>query len=886
MLGLVSLLGYLFTLSPTVALWDCGEFIAAAHTLGIPHPPGTPFYMLVGKFFELLVPLGGIAWRYNLLSALASVGVCLFVMEIAMILLAKAGVQSKWKIPAAFVGSSILAFSDTFWFNAVEAEVYGLSMLQFVAGIWMIFRWEQAEVGWSRDRWLVLYVFTTFLGTGLHMYSLLSLPLVWIFVGVKSGYIKGGWSIWGLLGCAGMSALVLFYNPLAIEHVAFLVSVLIIVLVFLLWAVQRNELNNIPYWLLGLLLFSVIFFTFDLLVAWAIWCVVVAMCSLGKPITLERIWIIGIVLLGAVALLVFLPQDKLGTGGWVLCGAGLLQAVWLLRKKSCNGNHKSLLLWILLVAGLGYSVQLYLPVRSALNPVIDENNPETWENFRATLERKQYQSDGMLQRAFVRRGEFVHQMGFHPRIGYLGYHLQQFLPAPLGAQSPANLTLIREKGVWGILHFLHRVFWQMVLVIVLLVIWQWRKKHEVALIAALFAMSSLGLIFYMNFADGTRSDSGHVLRWKRAMQALSEEAKQRDIYPLPPLMPLGSLQHSMQNLEMLPDKQQTAFLQSTEGKYARYWAQWLGVARQLGKNLPRLPGPVHLEVRERDYFYAPAFILYAILIAFCLGLGLQKMGSASWVERQDKYIRIVLSLIWILPFISHYPVHNRSGDFVAWDFAYNILNSVPSQGVVFTNGDNDTFPLWYLQLVEGVRKDVTVINLALSNLPWYREQIRKHYPHIKHALGEEEILRRAFIREAPPPWMQTNVQNALWRPTHADLFVLGIALANDWDINPLCFVFTTTEQEMIGLAPYAPYTGLVRQVGLEDSVAANLKVENLLHRYRYTGLESGNWRWQDGAARVVASYRHLVQIALGLPDLTRENRAALHRIQTRLFIGE
>ena len=182
---LIALVLYLKTLAPTVSFWDCGEFIACSYILGVPHPPGAPLYILLGRLFTLL-PLGEIAWRVNLMSALSSaLGIwCVYLCGVALGRRALGGVALR---PfgdgrdiscqaGAALGALALAVSYTYWFNATEAEVYGYSILFTTLSMWLIFYWEGTQHGTGNDRWLFLIAYLFGLGGGIHMLCLLTIP--------------------------------------------------------------------------------------------------------------------------------------------------------------------------------------------------------------------------------------------------------------------------------------------------------------------------------------------------------------------------------------------------------------------------------------------------------------------------------------------------------------------------------------------------------------------------------------------------------------------------------------------------------------------------------------------------------------------------------------
>lgn len=802
-LMILAALGYGLTLSRTVSFWDCGEFIAASHVLGIPHPPGTPFFVLLGRVWDVLFGgIAGTAFAINSLSAVASALCALLVLEITFKLMDGWHLRPGLRAALGFLAGSLTLFSDTFWFNAVEAEVYGISMFLLLLGVWTLLRWDEAPVA-NRNRWLVLFVYLAFLGTGVHTYSMLSLPVAWLFVGFRSGRFVPGRAT-GLAAGVAIAGLAYFlWFPWQFGlHVAFLLFVLA-GCGALAWGAWRKEWKDPLFWLLGIFLMSSVFVVQPFLVGLAF----------AIPLTALAWWVAH------------------------------------LRRKHAMGW--GLALALLLAAGVGYSVQLFLPLRSLTNPVLDENNPENWEDFKASLERKQYGSMGMLERAFYRRGDASSQLGFFPRIGYLGYHLNQFMAAPLGAQYPGKPREIGQAG--------HRILWELLLVAVGVAMWSRRRHPRVILLVSLFGLGSLGLLFYVNFADGSRPDSSWAASWYERMQVLRAESP----VALPELPSLTVVNNVLEAYRQVPPQLREQWIQSPQGSVLRDLLVWESELSKVGKPLPMPPGPVHLEVRERDYFYTPAFIFYAILVAVALG-NLATLWSSAIIQNGAL---LVACLAWLLPFLTHFERHDRSSDTVARDFAFNVLSSVPTNGILFTYGDNDTFPLWYLQMVEGVRTDVAVVNTSLANMAWYRSEILRAHPRLQLGdLHPDSISVRANRTALAPTvtFRDTVYRLSLtptWRPSEDELFASAL-IVNNWPATPVCYMYSASPDDLGELGAYLPLTGLVRQLGKSRAQADSLMRIHLVQRYRYTNLEKRDWVHQESTERVVGSYRWLVLTAL------------------------
>ena len=330
----VALIVYVLTMAPTVSFWDCGEFVACANTLGIPHPPGTPFFVFLARAVIVLLPfVGEIAKRVNYISVVSSAATvyvtALFAWELLATVLKTDALAEKIssKVRTAVLGSAalvagfLLTFSDTFWFNAVEAEVYGIAMLILMLVSYLGLVWYNKRNEEYSDRILIFICYIAFLGVGAHLYTMLTVPAVF--------------------------ALLLVAEP-------------------------KKIVERIPIWITGTLLCSVIYMVSAFIEISFICLIALSILCLAKPI----------------------------------------------KNKGVQRSMR-LSLAFAFFALIGYSTHLYIPIRSELNPIIDENNPEinirddqgnlqlgnlfkseNWEAFNNFVERKQYGSESMLTRAF------------------------------------------------------------------------------------------------------------------------------------------------------------------------------------------------------------------------------------------------------------------------------------------------------------------------------------------------------------------------------------------------------------------------------------------------------------------------------------------------------
>jgi tetratricopeptide (TPR) repeat protein len=398
---------------------------------------------------------------------------------------------------------------------------------------------------------------------------------------------------------------------------------------------------------------------------------------------------------------------------------------------------------LILVALVGYSVQGYIPVRSNLDPAIDENNPDNWERFKYFLERKQYGQQSMMERMFTRRGELANQFGVHPRMGFWSFFREQYMDKSLWFIP----ILLGGFGLWSQLK---------------------RRRKEGVILLFLILLSTVGLVLYMNFSDGTHYDS-----------------HRREI--------------------------------------------------------------IRLEVRDRDYFFTPGFVFFAL----SMGLGVSGvMHRLSRFKNWLGYSALAIFLISpVLPITKHFhSANNRSNKHIPYDYAYNLLNSCDKDAIMFTNGDNDTFPLWFAQEVEGIRKDVRVVNLSLLNTDWYILQL-KHNMEVPISFTDTEIARLRPYRTADGK--VSRVQ---------DLMIDNILDTNRWKY-PIYFAATVAQENKIykgnSIDNHLRMEGMAYRVVSEEGifmVDVEKMQDKLFNVFRFRGLNDPKVHKNENDRRLVANY--------------------------------
>ncbi|MGQ0721651.1 MAG: protein O-mannosyl-transferase family [Candidatus Eiseniibacteriota bacterium] len=572
---------YVITLSPDVSFWDSGEFIATSHAMGIPHPPGTPLYVLMGRVFSLLfhglLGVASPAQAVNLLSALPSAIAAVF-LYLCVVRVGKRlwndGVQSTFCLPATIAGATaaiFAAFSNTLWIDSIEAEVYAVSGMWAVFTTWLVLLWADSE---PRDeRLLVVTAYLLSLNIGVHLATYLAALAILPFAFLHERRIAIPVSF----------AVVL---AMAKDLQFFLVVVGLLILTTLQLALLPAAYRERYRWTLML--------AHGVAVLLAVWAV-----TSMTPSALRNLFI-------AVPPLV----------------AFFLPVIALPVPKKLENPFTDLGFLLGLVTVLGFTCHLYLPIRSALDPAINEAQPDNWDAFWKLILRDQYKPTSVLDRQATWVYQFDHM--------FWRYLREQW--------SPAFLALLAVPGV--LVHLR-------------------RDRRTFVLFGLLFLWTSAALVFKMNFTDQ--------------------------------------------------------------------------------------------EVRERDYFFAPGFFYFAVWMGLGLGwLSSLVMSGVSAPLRRGAGLVTAGVCVFIagVPMARGWESHDRRGNWIANDYAYNMLAGLEQDAVLFTNGDNDTFPLWYLQEVEGFRKDVRIVNLSLLNTPWYGEQIRDQEPRVPMSLTTEQLWELTPFRDS------------------------------------------------------------------------------------------------------------------------------------------
>ena len=738
---LVAAFTYCSTIEPTASFWDCPEFITTGYKLEVGHPPGAPFFMLTANLFSQFVSdPSQVARMVNTMSALMSAACIMFLFWSVTCLAKKLVCPDDDKMTpgklitimgSGVVGALAYTWSDTFWFSAVEGEVYAYSSLFTAVVFWLILKWENRANEAHSDRWLILIAYLTGLSIGVHLLNLLCIPaivLVYYYKKNPNADLKG--SLIALTGSMVLVGVVLygivpgivkvggwfellFVNTLGCPFNTGLVFYIIILAASLIWGVyesytlRSNKLMNISF-LLTVALLGIPFYSYG-------WTSV----------------LVGIVVLAALAAYLFLD----------------LPAKWRVSARTLN---TSLLCMMMIV--VGYSSYAVIVIRSAANTPMDQNSPEDIFTLGEYLNREQYGTRPLFYgQAYsskvalkevdggcmydVREGAPVYQRKekenpaekdsyekvrnkteykyaqnmLFPRM-YSDAHAKAYedwLGGIEGKTVPFNqcgeMVMVKMPTQWENIKFffiyqVNFMYWRYFM-------WNFAGRQN--------DLQSQGEIVHGNWITGIPFIDNFLVGDQTFLPSDLKNNKGHNVfYCLPLILGLIGL-----------------FWQAYKGDKGiqQFWIVFFlffmtGLAIVLYLN--QTPG----QPRERDYAYAGSFYAFAIWI----GLGVAAISE--WLAKKMKketpaaVIASVACLLVPIQMVSQtWDDHDRSGRYTCRDFGQNYLNSLQEKGapIIFTNGDNDTFPLWYNQETENFRTDVRVCNLSYLQTDWYIDQMRR-----------------------------------------------------------------------------------------------------------------------------------------------------------------
>jgi len=669
---------FLSTIEPTASWWDCGEYIATAYKLQVGHPPGAPLFQMLGRFFSLFAfgNVAHVAMMVNIMSALSSAFTILFLFWTITLLARKIYIRKEgdqltrgqmWAVlGAGMVGALAYTFTDSFWFSAVEGEVYAMSSFFTAITFWAILRWEEVADHRSGFRWILLIAYLTGLAIGVHMLNLLTIPaIVYVYYYKKYPFSWKGFLI------AGAVAL------------GILATVMYIIIPQVVNLAGKTELFFVN--------------------------------GLGLPFNTGTIFYF-LLLIGLLVYGIYTTRKK----GKVVYNTLLLALTFIL---------------------IGYSSFLMLVIRANADTPINENDPKDAVSLLSYLNREQYGTWPLFYGQYYNAPEVGREDGtpvykrddkkkkyvvVDDRKGTVPVYDSRFetlFPRMWSDQKPSHIkiyksaayggtdgtpirvdlgngktkTLIKPSFATNLKFFLT---YQVDHMYIRYFMWNFVGRQN--------NIESQGEIDHGNWISGINFIDKARLGDQAHLPASMKNPARARFYFLPLILGLLGF-----------------FFQLSRNKKDNWVVSILFLMTGLAIIVYLNQTP--MQPRERDYAYAGSFYAFTIWI----GLGVLSLyeGLRKW-SNKETLIAISVTLISLILVPANmakegWHAHDRSGKYATRDFARMYLESCAPNAILFTNGDNDTFPLWYAQEVEGIRPDVRVVNYMLASGAWYTDQMFK-----------------------------------------------------------------------------------------------------------------------------------------------------------------
>ncbi|HEY1025200.1 MAG TPA: DUF2723 domain-containing protein [Sphingobacteriaceae bacterium] len=701
---LIAAFVYISTLEPTASWWDAGEFIAAAYKLQIVHQPGAPLFLMTGKIFSLFASdPSQVAYWVNMSSAIASAATILFLFWTITALVKRIVAKDTREITtgklitiigAGLVGSLAYTFSDTFWFSAVEAEVYAMSSLATAVVFWAILKWDAHADEPYADRWLIFIAYMIGLSIGVHLLNLLAIPAIALmyyfrrsekpttkgtFYALIAGIIILGFIQYGviqyLVKFAAMSDL-LFVNTLGLGFGSGITAFVLLLIIFF---------------------FATIRFTIT-----------------GNKTT---------AIVAAVSLVLIFT---LGAGFFgLLIGAGVVALLEYGFKIRNRRGVLNIAMLSLLFVVFGYGSFAMIVIRAKADPSLNNSDPDNAFAFLSYLNREQYGDRPLLYGNYFDSKPIDHKEG--DNIYRKGENKYEVASKRIERVYDRKTILPRMYSDDG----QHVAFYR-----------DWMRLSETE--SPTFA-DNLGFLFsyqighmyaryfLWNFAGRQNDEQGHGNftngNWISGIKPI-DAIRLGDQSQLPPSI----LENKGYN--------RLYFLPLILGILGAVWhfkrhQRDAGIVGLLffftGLAIVLYLNQTPLQPRERDYAYAGSFYAFTIWI----GLGVAAIAEilSRKVRSTTGAVIATVAGLLVAPALmanENWNDHDRSEKYMTRDMAVNYLESCAPNAILFVYGDNDTYPLWYAQEVEGIRPDIRVVNLSLLGTDWYirglKEKVNESAP--------------------------------------------------------------------------------------------------------------------------------------------------------------
>ena len=870
---------YILTSEPTMSYWDCGEYISTAFKLEVGHPPGAPLFQMIGRFFSLFAfgNLAHVARMVNTMSALASGFTILFLFWTITMIAKKIVVRQDGMtkhnmytiMGAGLVGSLAYTFTDSFWFSAVEGEVYAMSSFFTAIVVWAIFKWEEYADEKHAYRWLILIAYLMGLSIGVHLLNLLAIPAI-TFVYYFKKYPKPGWmgiaitSVLSIVILAIVMYLIIpwiiklaglfelfFVNSVGLPFNFGTIIYLIFMLGLIIWGLYYTHKKDKPVW--NAIVLAITF----IVIGYSSFLMLVIRSNADTPLDENNPE-------NAMYLLAYLNREQYGD--WPLVSGQYYNAPVVDRT---DGNP-------VYVKDLKSGKYVITDKREKVIPVYDSR-------FTTIFPRMWDQSESRFEGEYIRWG---HIKGVPVEL-QSGEHTET-----------RNIPTFSENLAffWNyqLVHMYYRYF-----------MWNFAGKQN--------DIQGQGNKIDGNWKSGIRFFDSIRL----GPQDIPESRKNKgdnSFYFLPLLLGLIGIYFTVRH-----DKQNAWVI------FLLFFMTGIAIVLYLNSHAP--------QPRERDYSFAGSFYAFAMWI----GLGIVQL--VRWLEKYTgKNVALAISMVFGLGVVSlmaqqGWDDHDRSDRYTSLAVAENYLNSCGPNAILFTNGDNDTFPVWYAQEVEGIRTDVRVVNLSLLNTEWYIDQMkRKAYDsdpvpfsmtkdkyrqgtHDVTYLIEDEGLKNTYIdvkdlfgiiatddsklkmntsqigmidyfptkkfmvtydpatiikSGVVPRGLENRLDTLRWEikaqaVEKASLMIMDLLATNNWK-RPVYFVMTTGTSTYIGLEKYFHLTGLAYQLlpvkakegdGQVGEVNTTVMYDNVMNKFKWGNFNKPGVYVDETNARMVMNLRGL-----------------------------
>ena len=784
---------YLLTMAPTTSFWDCGEFIATSFILGVPHPPGSPLFLLLGNVFSSIPIFDDVGARVNLISPIVSALSTMFLYLIIVYLIEEYRGKDKDFATglivyfSAFIASVTFAFTDSQWFNAVESEVYALSTFFTSIVVWMILKWNRnADDNWN-IRYLLIIIYMFGLAIGIHLLNLLTLPFV---------------------------ALIIYFKKFKFSYLTFLLTVILTILTFLI--IYIGIIKGVP----------------DITTKFG---------------NLSFIFIFPFIVLSAIALLqISTLNQKYKRYAYLVSGLSFLLILFLILNSLFIKGSDAVSMYkqnqIIEIQNQIdiYDKEIYQLNNSAnSNQLMQDLNLQNKINSKITIRNNLVDEFRILYDDYFSFEKIKDKISFLKLISY---------------QPKSNLLIIVVSILlFCFIYFRYgrldsnnnQNLYQFIFCSIFLILIGYSTY------SAIFIRASQHPNINENNPDNIKSALAYmnrdqygdweILNWKSTIARpentnwkrytltknnpsfeeqmnffIDYQIKEmylryfawqfigrgdKDDFPWYIKNLNGNLigNQKLDGINIFRYGLPLAFILGILGIIFHFKNDWrralsvLSLFLATGLMIILYLNQYDPQPRERDYSYVGSFFAFSIWIGIGLSSILHKIKDFFQNLNISTFISVPLIIIVFLSMpvkmlAEDYNEHSRKGNYVAWDYGYNLLNSCEPNGILFTNGDNDTFPLWYLQEVENIRKDVRVVNLSLLNTDWYIDQLVNQEPKLNLSFNHSQFRDNL---ENIDPYYATEAAFEICGNEYSD---------NQWD-TMLCEISTGNNSVKFSLYP-------------------------------------------------------------------------------------